>query len=412
MKKTFISALVVFFCVCVLIGCGKADEESDDKLISSYSNENIFANFRGQTDVDGDGFYYLEGSKIYYRDSEQNRKIILCMQQGCKHEDESCVAYQSDAIAFGCYQGMWYWLCNTNDEQICLIQEDWGTNKRKNILTLNSEKKNEIITSDEMFFSYGRIYISVTRQYDSTDLFNSDSYYLCVDLADCSVEKIEYDFEHDNRIVSEIQFLGASESTAWLMICLTEPVYQSFESFSQTCSDVENAEIEYSNYQLNHIKDYSSRNIYKYVFEDKKLVQVTDTGDCRVSDILQSANSDVCCFFTQTPEKQGADFWQINLHTEELGIIMEEERHYMHYGLHDGKMFFSVEDEHGEAYFYYYDFADGSVTQMDNQGNKEYMFFSIAYESKSQFFGMCNGGMKAIRKEDFYKEDYSKTNAF
>ena len=103
---------------------------------------------------------------------------------------------------------------------------------------------------------------------------------------------------------------------------------------------------------------------------------------------------------------QGDQVVRYNMATG-LREVLLERTHVVNGMLFDEKLFYIV-SENGECSVFVYDPKSKETAKFYNNGNTQYMEFTIYDETKEAFIGYYNGNYVWIPKGDFYNERYDK----
>ncbi len=363
--------------------------------------------------VDKEGAY-IQGMAyptVSYFDFDSGLMVPLCTQQGCQHQDESCLAYQGMLFDFDVYQDNWYALTSDrkkiddNAHLVQLVQTDSKTNQRK---ILWEYKDPECYLSGlDLILSHGNAWfqLQITREEWKQ---NQDGYYsevttesklVCVNL-----ETGESQVFTSDAPTGRYQFWGGSENGFAYTYSFLDMQLLSEEAYLEQNPDS----------TPDDYLDYSSLNEFlntkhQLIYHDVKTGQ-----DTVVCDNVQMSDS-VCCYgdalYYRTIDRSNGDS-QIDC----LDLTTGKTSHFwkdvwiVDYTTFDNKLFCiksmpdGPTDELGSAKadFYAVDLTTGEKYMVPNHGDDYAMYFRIDSETKERFLGFCEGRMASIRKEDFW----------
>lgn len=407
MYKRKILAILLGLATIILMGCESslspsAKEEglslnstvpSENKeALSTKTNYSVFPAY-SQSGV------YLPREVLYYFDFETNQTIVFCAAPGCRHDDDSCIAYLGNAQKFCEYQGNWYTVLDTEDGRLQLLQTNPSSGVKKNIYTW--KKKDECITlCNRCVFAFGHAYLSICEQPLEPNTEESEEHLYQIDLDTGVCHEIlvtSYPATH--------HFLGASQTQLALEYTslgenfLGEEEYKSIYGTGET----------YSDYMRDYLKENLITELRIYNFETNDYLVLADSK----TDGYTPSGDPTVCYGDNIIYLLNDDLYIYNLSTATNKKILSA-KNIMTYWLLDGKAFY-ITGTVGDCGIFFSDLLTGKIHKIKNQGSSEHMIFSISTETSDKFVGLyseqsgSSTGQSWISKKDFYEDNY--TNA-
>lgn len=381
--------------------------------------ENRFAIASEIPAPDGEGAY-IRGTvypTVSYFDFASGLTVPLCTQQGCQHQDESCLAYQGMLFEFGVYQDHWYALTSDRTDssedahRIQLVQTDPQTNQRSVLWEYKNPDRR--LHGSRLILSHGNAWFQLREDTDTwkdgPDGFfcetSTEEKLFCVNL-----ETGEAQVFAPEESTGRYQFWGGSET-----------------GFAYTCSVLENPPMSEEAYQKEHpdatLEDYINYQSSEIFLNTKHRLfyRNTQTGeDTLICENVQMSDS-ACCYrdmlYYRTIDRENGDsvVYRLDLSTGETSLFWQD-RWIVDYSTLDNKLFCITSDPAAEtneegitkASFYCVDLSTGETYSIPNHGNEFVAYFRIDSETEERFLGYCEGRMASIRKEDFWAGHYEK----
>lgn len=426
--------------VALLASCGSADEgldisaslpqpsesntvqaESHMPILYEWSVDSAFVENSGthfgiQTAQNGQGIYYISGKKVNYYDPELEISTVVCPQQGCLHQDSSCVAWQGEVLSFGVYRDMWYALLTEEDGSICVRQTNPSDNSREVIFRYPLPDDQSYFSVGSLYFSYGYAYFSLLT-YTASDNKGWDT------VRNAELIQLDLDGEQ-SRIISfengqEITFVGGNE-TSFVASCAylepeSEPLLSEEEFYAQ------NPDIEEAYEGAAYFEYYAKYTTVDHRVSELRLYDI-DSGEYKVlasgNDLVMSERGKMCygnviVYDMLNHDTGESTLWLYDLDTAQ-SVSIAKDKWIVEYVILDGKVIYNVSHnrEDGGYTFHCVDIYTGEISQIENQGQTDYMRFGIAEETLNYFIASDGIIRQSLSKEDYYRDDYSSVNGF
>lgn len=317
------------------------------------------------------GYYYCSGRYLTYHDVEADISVTMCPQEGCEHNDNSCAAYMGGTMQnLVEYRGKLYAIVKTDDGTLCLMQKEISDGTLKRLAEWSeSELTNEQAVSTSVSLlppSCGKLYYAVS----STALDRGTGEELSAERAcyslDLQTEKAE------QLPLSDFEIAGA----AGFVVPVAEYDFnEATMDFTETCCELRFYDLSATDYTVIAEKGCDG------------YVTFSDPSNHYGSKCLYLCNNTL---------------YTLDADTGESTELLTPENRVVNYWLMDNKVFYITNDENGKAYFFYADLNDCVPVQLQNNGNTEYMVFSMSGEGNDYFAA----DRKVLSKSDFYAENY------
>lgn len=425
----------------VLASCGTSDEsvdisENSDTIqeennatqgegnlpvLYEWSVDSVFAENSGtrfgiQTTEDGQGIYYTSGQKVNYYDPELEISTVVCPQQGCLHQDASCVAWQGDILSFGAYRDMWYALLAEEDGSICVRRTDPSDNSREVIFRYSLPDDKSRFSVSDLYFSYGCAYFSVLTytehnenawQYDAVNAAEL----VRLDLESGQTQCIS--FEDGNGVT----FVGGNETT-FAVVCTyldteTEPLLSEEEFYAQ------NPGVEELYEGAAYFDYYSKYTMIDHLVSELRVYDIT-SGAYEVlasgTDLVASERGKMCygnviVYDLLDHDTGESALWLYDLDTTQ-SVCIARDNWIVEYVILDGKVIYNVSQLDGNYTFYCVDIYTGAVSPIDNQGRTDFMIFPIMGETVDHMIASNGFSRESLHKTEYYDDDYSSVEGF
>ena len=317
------------------------------------------------------GYYFCSGRYLTYHDVGADVSVTMCPQEGCEHNDDSCVAYMGGTLQnLTEYRGKLYAIVKTDDGTLCLVQKDTSDGTLKRFAKWSeSELTDDRAVSTSVFLlppSYGKLYYSVNRSVLDRNTGEA-----------LSAEKTCYSFDLQTETteqlpLSQFEIAGA----AGFVVPVAEYDFdEATMEFTETCCEL-------------RFYDPSAAN-YTVIAEKERDGYVTYADP-------NNHYGSKCLYLC------GNTLYTLDADTGESAALLTPEDKVVNYWLMDNKVFYITNDEAEKAAFFYADLNDCVPVQLQNNGNTEYMVFSTSGEGKDYFAA----DRKVLSKTDFYAENY------
>lgn len=317
------------------------------------------------------GMYLCSGQFLTYRSVDWNSYVTLCPQEGCKHNDQSCIAYMGGRLHnLVEYNGKLYAVVLTEDNHYQVIQKNLENYEIKVLGEQAAQEQTDTtVTNTEVWLmppANGKLYYQIHQnEYDilTMELISQKTVVVCYNVESGTTNELP---------ISNFCISGK----AGFVVPVREGYFDTeAEAFVTTCYELRLYDATCSSYQViaeNNADGYVTTpdpnshygNLFCYLCRNTLYTLDADTGT--VTELL-------------TAENQIVNFW-----------------------LMDHKIFYITNNDAGEAYFFYAGLDDLVPVQLKNGGNTSSMVFSMSYEG-NDFFA---ADRKVLSKADFYAEKY------
>ena len=366
---------------------------------------------RPKDNIVGNIYYYTDSRVISYYDTELRRRLTLCTQPNCTHNDEKCTAYLGGGDGT-CYQvsgDMVYAIIDHTEAggKLLFIERNLITGENRTLWDLTPEENTVreyvgfSICEDVAFLTF--------REFEMEWKEDGTSY------LEKNIKNYSYEI---NLITGERQLLLLGEAPSldgvFLMgdsivvslctkdyLVISDMEYAGELPMTMEAYLHENPDGDYDQYLLESYAGFATN---QHVSLDRKTGEKNriygDTAEARHQDFSCMREKKVV--FTQ-----GNTVCVYDGYTGKVTPYFEEDNiGYM--GYLDGRIIYNTyaEAEDGSLMYSYfwYDLQTGEKKQF--QEGISNMVFSIQEETKDYFYGYCNGKMCFISKQDFYNENY------
>lgn len=371
---------------------------------------------------DGEGSY-IRGSvfpSVSYFDFDSGLVVPLCTQQGCQHQDESCLAYQGMLFDFSVYQGNWYALTSdkkgSNDDahQVRLVRTDPKTNQRKTLWEYKDPDRT--LSGTNLILSHGKAWfqleaMEVVWNQDSEEMYNETLTEAKLISVDLETEEAQV-FTPDDP-TGRYQFWGGSEQGFAYTYSILEKQPISEEAFLKQHPD--STPSDYMDYYFNNAVLNTKHRLF---YCDK-----TSGQDILICDNVQMSDS-TCCYgdslYYRVMDRSNGEtqICSLDLTTGEKKLFWQD-AWIVDYTTFDNKLFCITSspdaqtNESGttKADFYAIDLSTNEKYIVPNHGDEYVMYFRIDSETKEHFLGFCQGQSTSIRKKDFWAGHFENIEA-
>ena len=353
-------------------------------------------NLRGASSVISTVFPMEDGAYIgnfNYFDVEHQTIIFPCSLPGCKHADTSCparVENMSEVLAHG---DSIYAFCDESN-RVSLVRYVPQAGERTVLFSLTPQKPEDVIHIGSSFYSTEKIFFNVTEMTEEATLYSLHYYDLVTD-------KLTTIFQGDALSYAEFECAyGDRAIVSW--------------------SQYKEAPLEFEEYQLEH-PDADEDDYYKYLKEFSEINQVSelrcyDLNTLEYTDfcpVLQNGtdltpnlylSSNGCAYGEYILYALGEDVCRYNMRTDTFEVLVHAPNA-VNGMMVDAYLLLILSEADGLT-FRIYDLDTGEQWDLENEGDRTCMAFSIHEQTKTAFFGLYNDKAAMISKADFFAEAY------
>ena len=334
---------------------------------------------------------YTDG--FYYYDVAQQATVFPCSLPGCKHADASCparVENMSEVLAHG---DSIYAFCDESN-RVSLVRYVPQAGERTVLFSLEPQSAEDVIYIGGSFYSTEKIFFNVTEMTEEATLYSLHYYDLVTD-------KLTTIFQGDALSYAEFECAyGDRAIVSW--------------------SQYKEAPLEFEEYQLEH-PDADEDDYYKYLKEFSEINQVSelrcyDLNTLEYTDfcpVLQNGtdltpnlylSSNGCAYGEYILYALGEDVCRYNMRTDTFEVLVHAPNA-MNGMMLDSYLLLILSEADGLT-FRIYDLDTGEQWDLENEGDRTCMAFSIHEQTKTAFFGLYNDKAAMISKADFFAEAY------
>ena len=342
------------------------------------------------------GFYFVDGV-LYFYDTDSAEKMCICNKAGCSHSDSDCPAVIPGSSSFVCDEDTIFDF-STREEGIQLI--------RSNILS--GEKKSEILIKNDRTTNVflNNVYCSKGRIVIVCGIVDEHRSYFSVYIYDIDKNEIKLFLEDDS--LSAWGVMGVYQQYVLVSHVKYQEEIVGAEAFFGQNPDTSNGE----NISWDKYREYlqSVPRVFEKRLYDLDTMTYIDILPILQDDSDEEPNLDLSSngpiYGEYILYLQGDQVVRYNMATG-LREVLLERTHVVNGMLFDEKLFYIV-SENGECSVFVYDPKSKETAKFYNNGNTQYMEFTIYDETKEAFIGYYNGNYVWIPKGDFYNERYDK----
>ena len=334
---------------------------------------------------------YTDG--FYYYDVAQQATVFPCSLPGCKHADTSCPARVENMSAVLAHGDSIYAVCN-EPYSASLVRYVPQAGERTVLFSLEPQSAEDVIYIGSSFYSTEKIFFNVTEMTEEATLYSLHYYDLVTD-------KLVMLFQGDALSYAEFECAyGDRAIVSW--------------------SQYKEAPLEFEEYQLEH-PDADEDDYYKYLKEFSEINQVSelrcyDLNTLEYTDfcpVLQNGtdltpnlylSSNGCAYGEYILYTLGEDVCRYNMRTDTFEVLVHAPNA-MNGMMLDSYLLLILSEADGLT-FRIYDLDTGEQWDLENEGDRTCMAFSIHEQTKTAFFGLYNDKAAMISKADFFAEAY------
>ena len=334
---------------------------------------------------------YTDG--FYYYDVAQQATVFPCSLPGCKHADASCPARVENMSAVLAHGDSIYAVCNES-YSASLVRYVPQAGERTVLFSLEPQSAEDVIYIGGSFYSTEKIFFNVTEMTEEATLYSLHYYDLVTD-------KLTTIFQGDALSYAEFECAyGDRAIVSW--------------------SQYKEAPLEFEEYQLEH-PDADEDDYYKYLKEFSEINQVSelrcyDLNTLEYTDfcpVLQNGtdltpnlylSSNGCAYGEYILYALGEDVCRYNMRTDTFEVLVHAPNA-MNGMMLDSYLLLILSEADGLT-FRIYDLDTGEQWDLENEGDRTCMAFSIHEQTKTAFFGLYNDKAAMISKADFFAEAY------
>ncbi len=361
---------------------------------------------RPKDNIVGNIYYYTDSRVISYYDTELRRRVTLCSQPNCTHNDEKCMAYLGggDGTSYQVYGDVVYAIIDhtSSGGNLLFIARNLITGENRTLWDLTPE---ENTVREYVGFSICEDVAFLTFREFEMEWKEDGTSYLEKDIKHYSYEIDLITGERELLLVGEAPSLeGVFFSGDSIVVSLCTQNYlliSDVEYIGELPMTME----EYL--KMNPGGDYA-----QYFIENDDLICTVDhysidrkTGERKriYGNDTEARHQDFSCMRDRKVVfTQGNTVCVYDGYTGEVKPYFEEENiGYM--GYLDGRIIYNTGAESMYSYFWY-DLQTGEKKQFQEGIN--IMVFAVQEETRDYFYGYYNGKMCFISKQDFYNENY------
>ena len=334
---------------------------------------------------------YTDG--FYYYDVAQQATVFPCSLPGCKHADASCparVENMSEVLAHG---DSIYAVCNES-YSASLVRYVPQAGERTVLFSLEPQSAEGAIYVNGSFYSTEKISLNVTEMTEDATL--SHLYYY-----DLATDKLVMLFQGDALSYAGFECAYGDRAIVNWNQYTEAPL--NFEEYLQEHPDAsEDAYFDYTNefaktHVLSGLRCYDLNTL-----EYTDFCPVLQNGTDLTPNLYLSSNG--CAYGEYILYALGEDVCRYNMRTDTFEVLVHAPNA-MNGMMLDSYLLLILSEADGLT-FRIYDLDTGEQWDLENEGDRTCMAFSIHEQTKTAFFGLYNDKAAMISKADFFAEAY------
>ena len=334
---------------------------------------------------------YTDG--FYYFDVAQQTTVFPCSLPGCKHADASCPARVENMSAVLAHGDSIYAFCDETNK-VSLVQYVPQAGTQTVLFSLEPSNPEKVIYVSGSLYSTEKIFINAVRM---TEITTSESLYYY----DLATGELVLFFAGDELTNVEIECAyGDRAIVSWSQY--TEAPLE-LEEYLQEHPDAN--EDEYYDYTNEFAKTHVLSELRCY---DLNTLEYTDFYPVLQNGTDKRANinlsSDGCGYGEYILYALGEDVCRYNMRTDTFEVLVHAPNA-VNGMMVDAYLLLILSEADGLT-FRIYDLDTGEQWDLENEGDRTCMAFSIHDQTKTAFFGLYNGKGAMISKADFFAEAY------
>lgn len=375
----------------------------DTNFIPSTENRHVIGDYFPSDGHNGLYKGYLGGTTLSYYDFDSESLVSLCPQQGCAHQDATCVAYQGELMRFGIYDNAWYCLVAPNEHTIRLQKTDPTTNHR--IVLWEIKDQDYIFNVGSLTFSSGKVWfdLAMTRMSQTSGELDRDSASLSEHLlVSIDMESHSVNTFHDSEGCGQYRFWGGSEMGYALTYSVLEEELLTCEEYMQENPDASDSD--YADYLTSATYLKTKHRLYYHDNTSDESTLICE--NVRMGD-LNNCYDDQLYYRSIDLNTGDSTIYQLDLNTGQTTAFWEDSW-ILNYTALDNKLICvlgEVSLDDGGLYYVSLDTKEKGL--IENNGYTEGMYFSLYGETQDRFIGITATGMRGwIFKTDYWAGNY------
>jgi len=347
----------------------------------------------------GTGLYIPGIHALSYYDFEVQMPMVLCAQAGCSHSDNTCEAWLGENVSyFASYQGKWYVFDGGGGSGDLNLYEIDPITRNKRTLCTWSVDTHSWEDIGNAFLSNGYAYVIITSSTMTADGQTGTQHLDRVDLTSGDKEVLA-----KNTDTVSFAFVSAGKSQVVLSVSTLSAVPQTKEEY--TASHPDASDEDYIQYHSQFLEQNRTRElrIYDWDMENYCVLEPSAQGyrfsgdpNIRYGMLFIYAVNDTLHIYDLD---SGSDTQFLTAE----GLI--------NFWIMDAKVFYITMTGQGDCQFFYCPLDSKKPVRLGNDGNTQFMVFSLSLETKDHFVGLYNEKRMWLSKENFYSEHYSQAIA-
>ena len=330
---------------------------------------------------------------FYYFDVAQQTTVFPCSLPGCKHADASCPARVENMSMVLAHGDSIYAFCDESN-RVSLVRYVPQAGTQTVLFSLEPSNPEKVIYVSGSLYSTEKIFINAVRM---TEITTSESLYYY----DLATGELVLFFAGDELTNVEIECAyGDRAIVSWSQY--TEAPLE-LEEYLQEHPDAN--EDEYYDYTNEFAKTHVLSELRCY---DLNTLEYTDFYPVLQNGTDKRANinlsSDGCGYGEYILYALGEDVCRYNMRTDTFEVLVHAPNA-VNGMMVDAYLLLILSEADGLT-FRIYDLDTGEQWDLENEGDRTCMAFSIHDQTKTAFFGLYNGKGAMISKADYFAEAY------
>ena len=334
----------------------------------------------------GDGTLYVNTTVSSMNPPDQTEPVLLCVQAGCTHSDETCKAYIGNTDYFLSYHDVWYYTVSESNNRLTLHSYDYKSGKRSVLHTWEGSEQ-ESVAVDNMLADHNKLYVSLyTASYSPEENMNyGNSKTDCIDL-------------DQNTCVTVLE---SEEKEKWFAYCHNGKIIYTYTYLNSELPDF-----------FEWIEQGKSEEEYSELLNRMTIseLHLLDTGNSK--DIVLGTD---IAFPGVNAYSYDQFVWhdsdRLYLYNIDLGTTESiEVPGIIHSEVFDRHILFITRSADEKTGLYVTDTKDmKQITEIESVGLNDHITFSIIFETENGFFGIYNDALCWIKKTDYYQGSFEKS---
>ena len=330
---------------------------------------------------------------FYYFDVAQQTTVFPCSLPGCKHTDANCPAQVENMSAVLAHGDSIYAICDES-RKVSLVRYVPQAGERTVLFSLETQGAENAIYASGSIYSSEKIFLSVTKM---SEITTSENLYY-------------YDLATDDLVL----FFAGDELTYAEIVCAYgDRAIVSWSQYTEAPLELEEYLQEHPDANEDEYYDYTNEFAKTHVLSELRCYDLNTLEYTDFYPVLQNGtdkraninlSSDGCGYGEYILYALGEDVCRYNMRTDTFEVLVHAPNA-VNGMMVDAYLLLILSEADGLT-FRIYDLDTGEQWDLENEGDRTCMAFSIHDQTKTAFFGLYNGKGAMISKADFFAEAY------